>query len=58
MIACSDCKGRGRWAEREIKGDETIVEVKFCNTCNGNGYIVPADEEDVYDIDGEDDDDV
>lgn len=58
MIKCQDCEGRGRWEERaEDKAGVVTVLTKFCNTCNGRGFVVAEDEQDVYDIDGEQDDD-
>lgn len=58
---CKTCGGQGTWQEREetAAGDVTIVQ-RYCNSCNGTGYIIPAEAQDDYDIGGDslnDDDD-
>lgn len=47
---CNDCKGRGRWQETEMLGNELIAVWHYCNTCNGTGIDQQLKDDEPFDI--------
>ncbi len=50
---CADCRGRGRWQERQQTTDEETLLWYECNTCHGTGVKRDDDDpEDDFDLAG------
>lgn len=50
---CKDCKGRGRWLEREVTDEGTTEQWMECGTCHGTGLSQLPQDAEPFDLGGE-----
>lgn len=58
-MICPDCNGipQREVSEYDEETDMTTISHTFCGFCQGKGEITEPEEEDVFDLGGDDDDD-